>query len=409
MILRFAGLLALAAGPALAQPAPTPAPPVDYSADANWLCRPGRADVCGAPYRVTSVAANGKLTETALPATPPKAKFDCFYVYPTVSTDATGNSDMTADPAELSVARIQFAPFREVCRTYAPLYRQVTLAALRAVLMGVPTDADRMLAYRDVSAAWADYLKRDNRGRGVVLIGHSQGSGILKSLVAQEIEGKPVARQVIASYLLGINVLVPPGRDSGGDLKQTPLCRDKAQYGCVVTYVSFRDETVPPADSRFGRSADAASEVACTNPAALFGGRSKLKPLLPARSTLVAEAAAQPVWAKGATITSDFVRLPGLLSAECRKAGGASYLAIRTDGDPADPRLDTIAGDVIVAGQVQAAWGLHLIDVNAATGDLVALAASQANSWSRGGRLSWNPTGMGPRNGRVDPKLLSRP
>lgn len=377
----FAPLLALVAAPAFAQPVP-PAP-VDYTADASWLCRPGRADACGAPYRVTSVAANGKLTETALPSTPAKAKIDCFYVYPTVSTDSGGNSDMTADPAELSVAKIQFAPFREVCRTYAPLYRQVTLAALRAVLLGQPTTADRVLAYTDVSAAWADYLKRDNGGRGVVLIGHSQGSGVLKALLAQEIEGKPIASRVIATYLLGTNVLVPAGKDVGADLKSTPLCRSKAQTGCIVTYVSFRDETVPPADTRFGRSTDAASQVACTNPAALGGGRGTLKPLMPARSTIVADAAAQPVWAKGATITSDFVRLPGLLSAECRTSGGASYLAIRTDSDPADPRLDTITGDVVVAGQVQAAWGLHLIDVNAATDDLVDLVRSQGAAWAK--------------------------
>ena len=47
---------------------------------------------------------------------------------------------------------------------------------------------------RDVEAAWDDYLARDNKGRGVVLIGHSQGSGILKQLIAREIEGQPAQR-----------------------------------------------------------------------------------------------------------------------------------------------------------------------------------------------------------------------
>ena len=374
-------LLALTAAPAVAQPAVAPA--VDYTADASWLCRPGRADACGAAYQVTSVAANGKLSVAALPTTPAKAKIDCFYVYPTVSTDPGGNSDMTADPAELSVAKIQFAPFRQVCRTFAPLYRQVTLAALRAVMTGQPSTADRALSYRDVAAAWADYLKRDNGGRGVVLIGHSQGSGVLKALLAQEIEGKPAARLVIASYLLGTNVFVPAGKDVGGDLKATPLCRSMKQTGCVVTYVSFRDGMTPPADARFGRAADAAQQVGCTNPAALKGGRGSLKPLLPARSAIVENAEAQPAWATGATVTSEFVELPGLLSAECRNTGGASYLAIRTDSDPADPRVDRVAGDVVAMGQVQAGWGLHLIDVNAATGNLVDLVRSQAAAWRK--------------------------
>ena len=379
----FATLIAVATPAGVAAQTPVPvAAPVDYTADASWLCRPGRADVCSAPYEITRVAANGRLKRAALPA-PKSPPIDCFYVYPTVSTDPGGNSDMTADPAELSVAKIQFAPFRQVCRTYAPLYRQITLAALRAVMTGQPTTADRALAYRDVSAAWADYLKRDNGGRGVVLIGHSQGSGFLKALLAQEIEGKPVAAQVIATYLLGTNVLVPAGKDVGGDLKLTPLCRSATQTGCVVSYVSFRDDTVPPADARFGRATDAASQVACTNPAALGGGRGTLAPVFPAKSTLVQDPALQPVWAKGSPVLSEFVALPGLMSAECRNEGGASYLAMRTNGDATDPRIDRIPGDTVFAGQVQAAWGLHLIDVNAATGNLVDLARSQGAAWRK--------------------------
>ena len=40
-------------------------------------------------------------------------------------------------------------------------------------------------------------------------------------------------------------------------------------------------------------------------------------------------------------------------------------------GNPADPRADDIVGDVMANGQVNASWGLHLIDVNLAMGNLV--------------------------------------
>ena len=43
-----------------------------------------------------------------------------------------GNSDMTAGPEEHGVILQQFARFASVCRVYAPLYRQVTLTALRS-------------------------------------------------------------------------------------------------------------------------------------------------------------------------------------------------------------------------------------------------------------------------------------
>lgn len=376
------GLLiaALLATPAAAQAPGYVAP--DYTRDANWLCRPGRADACATDIGVTKVAANGRTTVVANTPADPKAAIDCFYVYPTVSTDMTGNSDLSIDAAETRVAKVQFAPFRTVCRPFAPMYRQVTLKALRDVLLGQATDADRMMAYRDVVAAWNDYLARDNGGRGVVLVGHSQGSGVIKALIQNEIEGKPVARQLVAAYIPGNNLLVPAGKDLGGDFKSTPLCRGARQTGCVVAWVSFRDGKVPPADSRFGRTTTPGMAVACVNPAALAGGRAPLTALLPTSSAIVDNASAQAPWAKGVTVATPFVALPGLLSGECQAVDGANVLATRTDANPADPRTDSIGGDVVFNGQIVESWGLHLIDVNAVIGDMVALAAAQGKAWS---------------------------
>ena len=389
--MRVFALAALLAAPAVAQ-TPTPAPAYaapDYTRDANWLCRPNRvgaaADACGGDLAVTAVAAYGRTTVVSLP-TPTAQKIDCFYVYPTVSTDATANSDLSIDTAETNVARIQFAAFRSVCRTFAPMYRQVTLKALRDAMVGKASTADRVMAYRDVVAAWNDYLARENRdpdgrGRGVILIGHSQGSGVIKALLQNEIEGKPVAARVIAAYIPGTNLLVPAGKTVGGDLKSTPLCQSAKQTGCVMAWVSFRDGKVPPADSRFGRTVAAGMAVACTNPAALGGGRAPLRMLLPTASNIVDNASAQSPWAKGVTVTTPFVALPGLLSGECVDGDGAQRLAIRTEADPADPRTDTIGGDVVFGKTTVESWGLHLIDVNAVLGDMVALAETQGKAW----------------------------
>ena len=165
-------LVALLIGTPVAVPAAEYAAP-DYTQDANWLCRPGRADACGGDIAATSIAANGKATPVLTPTTRMAPQIDCFYVYPTVSTDKAANSDLSIDAAETNVAKVQFAPSRNACRTFAPMYRQVTLQALRDALTGAASTADRVMAYRDVAAAWADYLARDNGGRGVILIGHS--------------------------------------------------------------------------------------------------------------------------------------------------------------------------------------------------------------------------------------------
>ncbi len=373
-------VVAPAASPPMPPPAPYAAP--DYRQDGNWLCRPGRSDACSADISITSVAANG----TGSVATPkaPKAVpgIDCFYVYPTVSTQPTPNSDLVVGAAETNVARVQFAPFRNVCRTFAPMYRQITLKALRDELFGLPSRADRLMAYRDVAAAWSDYLARDNNGRGVILIGHSQGSNVLRALIQREIEGKPIADRIVAAYIPGSNVLVPAGKDVGGDFKSTPLCRAAGQTGCVVAWVSFRDGMTPPADSLFGRTAAPGMTVACANPAALGGGRAVLKPLLPNRIAINETGAVASKWAKGLEVATPFVALPGLLSGECQTISGASVLSIRTEADPADPRTDDVGGDIVYNGQPIAAWGLHLIDVNAVLGDLVDLAAAQGKAWA---------------------------
>jgi hypothetical protein len=129
------------AGAASAQTAPTPAP-VDYSLDASWLCRPGKPDACAVDLTTTIVKADGSFAREQWKGDP-NAPIDCFYAYPTVSTDATPFSDMTADPAELNVVRQQFARFGSVCRPFAPLYRQVTLAGLRRAIAGGGGDEAR--------------------------------------------------------------------------------------------------------------------------------------------------------------------------------------------------------------------------------------------------------------------------
>ena len=372
---------ALMAMPVYARTAPVAAPKPDYADKATWLCLPGRADACSADQSATIVAANGSQTVEAFkPAADPK--FDCFYVYPTVSLDPTPNSDMNAGLEERTVATFQAARFAKYCRVFAPLYRQVTITALQALLAGKAVNADRALAYADVKAAWAQYLARDNKGRGVVLIGHSQGSFVLKQLIAEEIDGKPAQKLLVSAMLIGANVGVPSGKDVGGDFKAVPLCRAAGQSGCVVSYVTFRETAPPPANSRFGVVPKAGWQAACTNPAALGGGKAVTDNYLPSKSGFGA-APMGPWTSDGAPVTTPFVKVPGLLSASCKQDGKFSYLALAVNADPADPRTDTITGDVVVFGKVLPDWGLHLIDMPVAMGDLVELANTQAMAWQR--------------------------
>ena len=370
------------AASAFAQTAEAPKPN-DYSADASWLCRPGKKDACTVDLNTTIVKADGSFAREEWKGDP-SAPIDCFYVYPTVSTDPTPFSDMNADPAELNVVRQQFARFGSACRQYAPLYRQVTLAGLRTAIAGGGGGGalSNGPQYDDVRDAWRYYLEHDNRGRGVVLIGHSQGSFILAELIRREIDGKPIQSRLVSAILLGATISVPQGKDVGGSFQHIPLCRKPAQTGCLVTYVSFRATSPPPANTRFGKVTEPGMVAACTNPAALGGGSAALHAYLDASGrSIVSATPALPWVVPERPIDTPWVSVPGLLTAQCTSNEHASYLEIAVHGDPADPRTDNIRGDLGVGNQILTDWGLHLIDVNLGMGDLVDIVRQQSRAW----------------------------
>ena len=365
---------------ALAQTSSAP-PKNDYSDAKNWLCLPGRAkDACTTDENATIVAADGTLTPEPFKADP-NAKIDCFYIYPTVSRQPTGNADMTAGPEELSIIKEQFARFASVCRPYAPIYRQVTLLALNSAIAGKPIPANRELGYADVLDAWNYYLAHDNHGRGVVLVGHSQGSGVLLQLIKNEIDGKPVQHKLVSAILMGTRLAVPAGGIVGGDFKSIPLCQAPGQTQCVITYASFRADAPPPANSRFGKVAGAGMVAACTNPASLAGGSGELHSYMTTSGSFGAIPLTRGPWVKGKTIDTPFVSVPGMLSAECMANAEGSYLAITTHPDPSGQRINEIGGDVIVGGKVLPDWGLHLIDANLAMGNLIDIVRAQTKTY----------------------------
>jgi len=339
-----------------------------------WLCRPGlRSNPCLGNLTTSVVYPNGSSsTQRAAPAANPPV--DCFYVYPTVSTQPTVNANLHIDPQERAVALEQASRFSQVCRVYAPVYPQLTLAALDDGEINPRTTA---IAYRGVLSAWNDYLAHYNDGRGVVLIGHSQGAALLIGLIKRQIDPDPAERRLLVSALLmGGNVLVPVGKVVGGDFTHVPACQANTQTGCVVAYSAFSSQ--PSADSSFGRPATsinggdgieptstAGLQVLCTNPAALAGGTGMLLPyFLPGGSGRV-----------------PWVSYPDLYQAQCRTAQGATWLAVTDVAGPNDTRP-------VVQQTSGAGWGLHQDDVNLALGNLVQLVRDEAAAYTRSATLS---------------------
>ena len=247
----------------------------------------------------------------------------------------------------------------------------MTVGLIAAIAAGADYKPPFATAYGDVRAAWREYLAKYNKGRPFVLVGHSQGSWMLQTLIAQEIEGKPVARQMKLAIIPGFNVLVPQGKLVGGTFKSTPLCSRPGQTGCVLTWTSYRDKNAPPPGAVFGYADRPGMTVACTNPARPgASGWVALDSYWYARS-------AQPVpggpisWSTEGAPPSPFLRTEGLVSGRCVNEGPRGYLAIRTNADPKDKRTDRIGGEVGVLGFFIPGWGMHLADMSAPLGDLI--------------------------------------
>lgn len=342
-----------------------------------WLCRPGMANnPCEGNLDATDVGTGtGHTVQTFTPASDPK--IDCFYVYPTASTAKTTNAPLAPEPAVIGTARAQVSRFASTCRVFAPVYRQLTITSITNGSYG--NAQAQALAAGDVDSAWHDYLNTYNQGRGVVLIGHSQGAGELQRLIHSEIDDNPAERsKLVSAVLLGGNVLVPQGKDVGGVFANIPACRRTDQTGCVVAYSSFAD--APPPNSLFGRAAGARNlvpgvktdgmQVLCVNPVTLGAGTAALHPYLPTPHLGGSLNAAPPAGLPD--IPTAFVTFSGL-KAECVNSGGASYLHITGSGSPYLAEATTQA--------LGPTWGLHLLDVSDAYGDLVSLVQKQAAVW----------------------------
>ena len=347
--------------------------PAGASAKVLWLCKPGmRANPCEPSLTTTvySPAVKRLGVQHIQRARPRRA--DCFYVYPTVSDQQRPAATKVVDDVLRSVVLQQTARYSRDCRVFAPVYRQITI---QGQLNGSSvTPAMRRQAYADVREAWRVYLRKYNHGRGVILIGHSQGTFVLRELIANEVDGKPaVRRRMLSAILLGGNVTVKKGADRGGDFKHVRACRSRDQLGCVIAFSTFNE--TPPASSIFGRSTTPGLEVLCTNPAALGGGAGKISPVYatkPFASSLIG-AQANLALATVPHPKTPWATFPNGVSARCSRAGGANVLRVTPLG----------SGFGQVTPLPDASWGLHLVDANIALGDLADLVRHQISVYER--------------------------
>ena len=382
-----------------------------------WLCYPGMADnPCGqnADGSAQATASDGSLemhypvagnaetlgTPDATYTDDSASSVDCFYVYPTVDTLPNpllqvGSIAPTPQDQEMAVALAQVARFGKTCRLFIPVYRQASLPAVAlSVLLGMP--ADLSTADADVLQAWQYYWANDNidpttgKRRGVVLLGHSQGSSVLINLIQQEIDGTSEQSQLVSAVLLGGNVQVPIGLPDGeggaypdATFQDIPECSNTVAYGCVVAYSSYAEPSGddPGSSAIFGTATASGYQILCTNPTALLNGddpsaNEPLDTYLPSEQlvngnillpdgdlSLVLLGFTLP------SVSAGFEEYQGSLDGQCSYQDGSSWLQVTGDTGlfPSSAQTSSL--------------GLHVVDYNVDLGDLTALVAKQATAW----------------------------
>ena len=298
---------------------------------------------------------------------------------------------MAKEPAELLVVEQQFARFGASCRLFAPVYRQFTLTALVGVHdwpSAAPAPArGRPRPYDDVRDAWNYYLAHDNHGRGVVLIGHSQGSGVLTELIKREIDGKPEQKQLVSAILMGTQ----PGRPRqaatwAATSSPCPCAMRPARLGCAIAYASFRDTARRrPIRASAGRARRAGPGGRLRQSGQSRRRRgSRCTPIWPPRRRAIAAAA--PSSRRRGSRARRSPR-PSSACPACSAPSAprrpSSTTSPSTSTPTRRPRTSDINGDVVFGGQVQKDWGLHLIDANLAMGNLVAIVRAEGRAWRR--------------------------
>src|SRR5690606_33635189 len=192
-------------------------------------------------------------------------------------------------------------------------------------------------------------------GRPVVLIGHSQGAGILRAMVTDEVAPDPAARErIVAAVLLGTSV----GAEEG-----LPPCTSADEAGCLVSFSTYPADRPPTEDAIFGRLAE--GPAVCVDPVELVGGNGLADTVVPVSTRLLGRVEGFD------DVPTPFVVLPGVLTAECAATETHGYLAVA----PLDPggSADTRPTDGLLVESLGPTWGLHLFDANLVQGDLIEL------------------------------------
>ena len=253
-----AQLMRAALVPSAAFEAMPPAKPIAYTDAKMWIARP---DKPGNPALWTPAGHTARRNPAAA----------MFFIHPTSYLDRgrwnAPLDDKTANDRAALFLRGQATAFNDSAAIWAPRYRQATFGAFLTTQVEARQALD--LAYGDVLAAFEEFLHEIGPDRPIILAGHSQGALHLTRLLRERVAGTPLARRIVAAYVVGW----PISRRADLPAMGLPECATPAQAGCILSWQSFADPADPAlildsfdATTGFDGTPRRGTAMVCTNP-----------------------------------------------------------------------------------------------------------------------------------------------
>lgn len=205
-----------------------PLPPApDYSLESNWAALPDRFDAADSiPVGLRDNQAT--------------AEADVFFVHPTTFLTERGNGIWNAkmedkklnQKTDASSIAYQASIFNGVGKIYAPRYRQ---AHYETFFTKDTSSARKALdiAYSDVRSAFQYFLEHYNKGRPLILAGHSQGALHLIRLLKEDFDDAFRSKKLVVAYIIGYPV-------PKSSFKYLKICSYPEETSCFCSWRTFK-------------------------------------------------------------------------------------------------------------------------------------------------------------------------
>ncbi|MBL6590934.1 MAG: DUF3089 domain-containing protein [Flavobacteriaceae bacterium] len=165
---------------------------------------------------------------------------DVFFIVPTLYQDrkeTSWNSDVYNEEFSnilmQSSIKYQSTAWLSSANLYSPNYRQAHFRVFEEKYWKNGGEDAFEIAYSDIKRSFEVFLKQFNKGKPIIIAGHSQGAGHAKRLLKDFFDGKELSDKLIAAYLVGTKI-------TENDFFDLELMNKPDQTGGYVTWNTYK-------------------------------------------------------------------------------------------------------------------------------------------------------------------------